>query len=117
MNKAFAIVGFIAFALGLLLAIIFGIIPISDTVTNIIIIILLVLGIIIGLFNITAKEMLPLLVAIIALVVVGNVFQPISAFGIGSVLDRILSLIATLMAPAAVIAAIRILVAVGFPKD
>ena len=117
MKKAFAIVGFVAFALGLLLAIIFGIVPISDTVTNIIVIILLVLGIIIGLFNITAKEMLPLLVAIIALVVVGNVFEPISALGIGSVLDRILSLIATLMAPAAIIAAIRILVAVGFPRE
>jgi hypothetical protein len=117
MNKALAIIGFIAFALGLLLAIIFGIVPISDTVTNIIVIILLVLGLIIGFFNITAREMIPLLVAIIALVVVGNVFQPISAFGIGAVLDRILGLIATLMAPAAVIAAIRVLVSVGFPKD
>jgi hypothetical protein len=117
MNKALAIVGFIAFALGLLLAIIFGIVPISDTVTSIIVIILLVLGLIIGFFNITAREMIPLLVAIIALIVVGNVFQPIAAFGIGTVLDRILGLIATLMAPAAVIAAIKVLVSVGFPRD
>jgi hypothetical protein len=117
MNRALAIIGFIAFAIGLLLAIIFGILQLSDSVTNIVIIILLVLGIVIGLLNITAREILPLLVATIALVVVGNVFEPISAFGIGNVLDRILSLIATLMAPAAVIAAIRILVSVGFPRD
>lgn len=117
MKKALAIVGFIAFAVGLLLAIIFGIVPISDGVLNIIIIILLVLGLIIGFFNITAKEMIPLLVAIIALVVVGNVFEPISLFGIGPVLDRILGLVATLMAPAAVIAAIKVLVQVGFPRD
>lgn len=117
MHKALAIVGFIAFALGLLLAIIFGIAPINETVTNIIIIVLIVLGLIIGFFNITAKEMIPLLVAIIALVVVGGVFEPISLFGIGPVLDRILGLVATLMAPAAVIAAIKVLVSVGFPRD
>jgi hypothetical protein len=117
MKKTLAIIGFIAFAIGLLLAIIFGIVPISDSVMNVIIIILLVLGLIIGFFNITAREILPLLVAIIALVVVGGVFEPISAFGIGTVLDRILGLIATLMAPAAIIAAIKVLVSVGFPRD
>jgi hypothetical protein len=117
MNRALAIVGFIAFALGLLLSIIFGIVPFGDAVTNIIIIILLVLGLVIGFFNITAKEMIPLLVAIIALVVVGSVFEPISLFGIGPVIDRILGLVATLMAPAAVIAAIKVLVSVGFPRD
>lgn len=117
MNKVFATLGFIAFAIGLLLAIIFGILDLPDGIMNIVVIILLALGIIIGLLNITAREMLPLLIAIIALLVVGNVFEPISAFGIGHVLDKILNLIATLMAPAAIIAAIRILVAVGFPKD
>jgi hypothetical protein len=117
MNRALAIVGFIAFALGLLLSIIFGIAPINDSVLNIIIIILIVLGLIIGFFNITAKEILPLLVAIIALVVVGSVFEPITLWGIGPVLDRILGLLATLMAPAAVIAAIKVLVSVGFPRD
>jgi hypothetical protein len=117
MNRALAIVGFIAFAVGLLLSIVFGIVPISDTVINIITIVLIVLGLIIGFFNITAREIIPLLVAIIALVVVGNVFQPIAAFGIGTVLDRILNLLATLMAPAAVIAAVKVLVTVGFPRD
>lgn len=117
MKRTLAIVGFIAFALGLILAIIFGIAPISETVTDIIVIILIVLGLIIGFFNITTREILPLLVAIIALVVVGNVFEPIALFGIGPVLDRILGLLATLMAPAAVIAAIKVLVSVGFPRD
>lgn len=78
---------------------------------------MVVLGIIIGLLNITAKEIMPLLLATIALIVVGGVFEPIKTLGIGSILDRMLRLVATLMAPAAVIAAIKALVAVGFPRD
>lgn len=117
MNKVMATIGFIAFALGILLAVIFGIFPFNQEIVNQVSIILILLGVIIGILNITAREILLLLIATIALVVVGNVFEPLSAFGgIGQILDNILKLIATLMAPAAVIAAIRILVAVGFPK-
>ena len=71
---------------------------------------------IIGLLNISAKEIVPLLLAVIALVVVGGVFEPIKIMGVGKILDQILKLVAILMAPAAVIAAIKALVAVGFPK-
>ena len=116
MKKVMLTIGFIAFAVGILLAVFFGIFPfpgIMDTVS----IVLILLGLLVGVLNITAKETIPLLLATIALVVVGNVFKSITAFGLGLVLDRVLSLIATLMAPAAVIAAIRALVAIGFPKD
>ena len=114
MGKVLGMIGFIAFILGLILAIVAGIIAPSNAV---IILILVILGIIIGLFNVTSKEIGTLLLATIALVVVGGVFDPIKTMGIGAVLDNILSLLATLMAPAAVIAAIRALVNVGFPGE
>ena len=114
MKKTVGIIGFMAFALGLLIAIVAGVVAPSN---SIIIIVLIVLGVIVGVLNITGREIVPLLVATIALVVVGNVFEPITAGGMGTVLDNILSLVATLMAPAAVIVAVRALWAIGFPGE
>jgi len=114
MRKALGIIGFIAFAFGLLIAIIGGIVAPNNAT---IIIVLVILGLIIGVLNISGKEIVPLLVATIALVVVGSVFEPIKAGDIGTLLDDILSLIATLMAPAAVIVAVRALWAIGFPGE
>lgn len=118
-GKVLGIIGFVAFALGFLLALIFGIIyGITGADPNaILILVLVILGIIIGALNITAREVIPLLLATVALVVVGGAFAPIKMLGIGAVLDNMVSLIATLMAPAAVIVAVRALWAVGFPKD
>ena len=113
MRRALAMIGFIAFLLGLVIAILAGLLaPENPTI----ILILVILGILIGSLNITTREILPLLLATIALVVVGDVFSPIKMLGIGSILDNTLRLLATLMAPAAVIAAIKALVAIGFPK-
>lgn len=117
MKRALPIIGFIAFAMGILLAVIFGIFPISPQVMHIVVIILIVLGILVGVLNITTREILPLLIATVALIVVGNVLEPVSAYTIIMAVDNVLQLIATLMAPAAVIAAIRALIIVGFPKD
>lgn len=116
MSKAriFGIIGFWAFVIGLVISIICGIVAPADPT---VILILVILGIIIGILNISAKEMVPLLLAVIALIVVGGVFEPINILGIGKLLDQILRLIAILMAPAAVIAAIKALFAVGFPKE
>ncbi len=113
------IVGLTAFTLGLLIAVAFGILSALGIVAygTVIIVILIILGIIVGLLNITSKEILPLLLATVALVVVGNVFEPIKLASIGSMLNSILNLLATLMAPAAVIVAIKVLVQVGFPRD
>jgi len=112
MNKALGIIGFAAFILGLILAIIFGIVAPTNYW---VILVLVILGIIIGALNITGKEIMPLLLATIALIVVGGVFEPIAVLGIGAMVDNILKLVATLMAPAAVIAAVRALWSVGFP--
>ncbi|MBM3148512.1 MAG: hypothetical protein FJ008_04595 [Chloroflexi bacterium] len=114
MNKALGIIGFIAFILGLVIAVVAGIFAPQNSV---VILVLVLLGVIIGLLNITSKELIPLLLATIALIVVGGVFAPITTLGIGKYLDQILSLVATLVAPAAVIAAVKALWAVGFPKD
>jgi len=114
MNKALGIIGFVAFILGLVIAIVAGALGWQY---DWVILALVLLGIIIGALNISSKEIIPLLLATIALVVVGGVFAPIKTLGIGSILDSILSLVATLMAPAAVIAAVKALWNVGFPKD
>jgi len=113
-KRTLAVTGFIAFMLGLVIAILAGLLAPDNPY---IIMILVLLGVLIGFLNITTKEILPLLLATIALVVVGDVFSPIKMLGIGSILDNMLRLLATLMAPAAVIAAVKALVTIGFPKD
>ena len=105
-------IGFWAFIVGLIIAVVGGIFsPANQTL----VIILIILGLIVGFLNITGKEILLFLVATIALIVVGRVFEPLTALGIGRVLDNILSYVATLMAPAAIVAAIKALWSVGKP--
>ncbi|MGQ9546527.1 MAG: hypothetical protein ACUVTR_05130 [Dehalococcoidia bacterium] len=106
-------VGFWAFIIGFILAILAGIFwPTNEAI----IIVLVVLGIIIGLLNIAAKEFMLFLLATIALVVVGG--QAFSALGTaGAKLGDVLSHIAILVSPAAIIAAVKALWAVGKPGE
>jgi hypothetical protein len=105
-------VGFWAFIIGFILAILAGIIwPANQAI----VVVLVVLGIIVGLLNISAKEFTLLLLATIALVVVGNAFEPLGALRVGEVLGNILSRIGILVAPAAIIAAIKALWSVAKP--
>jgi len=107
-------IGFWAFIIGFILAILAGIFwPANQTI----VVVLVILGIIIGLLNVTAKEFMLFLLATIALVVVGNAFAPLTALRVGEVLGNVLSHIAVLVAPAAVIAAVKALWAVGKPGD
>ena len=114
MKKAMGLIGFWAFIVGLIIAVIAGIIAPANPVA---IIVLIILGIIIGFLNITAKEVPTLLLATIALIVVGNVFAPLNMLDIGKMLGNILAYIATLVAPAAIIAAIKALWIIGKPGD
>jgi len=117
-SNILGMVGFWAFIVGLIIAVVVGIMAALGMATAImpaIIIVLIILGLVVGFLNITAKEILLFLVATIALIVVGGVFAPLKTFGIGAILDNILALVATLMAPAAVVAAIKALWAVGKP--
>ena len=112
--KVLGLIGFWSFIIGLVIAVVAGIIAPAN---NVAIVILIILGIIIGFLNITAKEIPTLLMATIALIVVGNVFAPLNMLGIGKILGNILTYVATLVAPAAIIAAIKALWAVGKPGD
>jgi hypothetical protein len=119
-SNVMGMVGFWAFIVGLVIAVVVGILAALGMATAImpaIIIVLIILGLIVGFLNITAKEILLFLVATIALIVVGGVFAPLKTFSIGNILDSILALIATLMAPAAIVAAIKALWTVGKPGD
>ena len=114
------IIGAIAFFAGMLLAIIGG--GISEGDNGTIVLILLIMGIIVGLFNITSKEMIPFLVAAIALVVVGigtQSFNPLNDVidGLGRVLNGMVQFIAVLMVPAAVINAVRVVWSLAQPGD
>jgi|SRR4030042_1651072 len=118
-GNVMSMVGFWAFIVGLVIAVVVGIMAALGMATAIMpaaIIILIILGLIVGFLNITAKEFMLFLVATIALIVVGGVFAPLKTFGIGAILDGILALVATLMAPAAIVAAIKALWALGRPE-
>jgi hypothetical protein len=115
-----SMIGFWAFIIGLVIALAVGIMAALGTAEAIMpatIIVLIILGLLIGFLNITAKEILLFLVATIALIVVGGVFAPLTTFSVGKILDAVLALVATLMAPAAIVAAIKALWAVGKPGD
>lgn len=106
--------GFGAFIVGIILAVVAGLLwPSNSTI----IVVLAVLGIIIGLLNITAKESMLFLVAVIALIVVGNVFALFKALSLGVILGNILSYISIMVSPAAIIVATKALWAVGKPGD
>ena len=113
-GNVLGMVGFWSFIVGLLIAVVCGFVAAANPV---VIIVLIVLGIIIGFLNITAKEVPTLLLATIALIVVGNVFSPLNMLDIGKILGNVLSYVATLVAPAAIIAAIKALWSVGKPGD
>jgi hypothetical protein len=107
-------IGFWAFIIGFILAIVGGIVsPDNGTI----VLVLVVLGALIGLLNITDKEITLFLVATVALIVAGGVFEPIKTLGVGELLDNILSYTATLMAPAAVVAAVKALWSASKPGE
>jgi len=117
-GNVMGMIGFWAFIVGLIIAVVVGIMAalgMAASFMSAVIIVLIILGLIVGFLNITAKEILLFLVATIALIVVGGVFAPLKTLAIGLILDNILALIATLMAPAAIVAAIKALWAVGRP--
>jgi hypothetical protein len=110
--------GAIAFLAGMLLAIIAGGVS-RDNGT--IVLVLVILGIIVGLFNITSREMIPFLVAAVALVVVGTVgaFASLDDIidGLGRVLNGMVDYIAVFMTPAAILTAIRVVWSLARPGD
>ncbi len=113
-GSVMAMVGFWAFIIGVVLAIVGGLVAPQNAI---IIIILVIIGLIIGFLNVTAKEVTLFLVATIALLVAGGVFEPIKLLGIGTILNNMLGYIAIMMAPAAVVVAIKALWAAAKPGE
>ena len=86
-----------------------------------IILALVIMGVVVGLLNITGSEIVPYLVAAIALLVVGN-FKAFTALndvfaGVGDVINQIVTLMAIFTAPAAVIQAVRAGVVLAKPGE
>ena len=106
------LVGFWAFIVGLIISVIAGLVLPGNAI---VVLILVILGIVIGFLNISPKETQALLLAAIALIVVGNAFAPLKFLGIDTMIAGILAYITVLVAPAAVIAAIKTIWAIGKP--
>jgi len=109
-------IGFWAFITGLILCIIAGFVS-SWSHNSGIIVVLIILGLIVGFLNITTKEIMLFLIAIIALIATQGAFGSLSLWDLGRHLDQTFVLVATLMAPAAIVAAIKALWSVGKPGE
>ncbi|MGD9116760.1 MAG: hypothetical protein PVJ61_06240 [Dehalococcoidia bacterium] len=116
-QKVLGFIGMAAFSIGLVLAIIYGVISRNDASVTLG---LVILGIVVGFLNITRREMVLLLLTAVALIVVGKPsFSPLNDLvdGLGTSLNGIVSYLAVFMAPAAVITAVRAIWAVARPGD
>ena len=109
-------IGAVAFVAGFLLSVIGGI-WYSDNVN--LAAALVILGLVVGLLNITARESLPYLVAATALVLVGAIapFGPLNALldGLGDTLNNIVRMVMVFTAPAAVVNAIKVAQSIARP--
>ena len=109
----------ISFIAGYVLAVIAGVA--NDSESGNVSLALVIMGLLVGLFNITGKEILPYLIAAIALVVVGTA-EPFTALndvadGFGNHLNLIVVYMAIFTAPAAVIQAIKAGISLASPGD
>ncbi len=102
-NKVLAF-GQMAFLFGVLLAIIAGVfVPNNMTITWI----LVIFGLIVGILNITTREMVPFLIASIALMMSAGIFGALPY--IGGILKAILDYIVEFVAPAAAFIALVVI--------
>jgi hypothetical protein len=113
-----AIAAAVSFVVGYILAIVGGHTWPENTG---IIAALAIMGIFVGLMNITAREIMPYLIASIALVLIGSagVFLPLNKAmdGLGTDLTDIVKFLAIFTAPAATIVAVRAGISLAAPGD
>ncbi len=96
-------IGGYAFIAGIGIAIIGGLANITGGVA---VLVLLILGLIVGLLNITVKETTPFLISAIALIVAGGANISILPL-VGNLLQVVLNNIVVLVAPAAIVVALK----------
>jgi hypothetical protein len=117
MKKAWGLVSFILFCIGLVLAVVGGLFMPANVI---IAMVLVIFGLIIGIIHVIyAKDVTTLhtlLLATIALLAMAAAFAPITILGIGKFVGDILVYFAALMAPVALIAAIKALLNIGLAK-
>ena len=117
MKKAWGMVSFILFCIGLVLAVIGGLVIPANAIA---VMVLVVFGLIIGIIHVIyAKEVTTLhtlLLATIALLAMTAAFAPITLVGAGNMIGSMLVNFAALMAPVALIAAIKALLKIGMEK-
>ncbi|MEM4336847.1 MAG: hypothetical protein QXG86_02470 [Candidatus Woesearchaeota archaeon] len=106
--KTSALVGRYAFVLGLILAFIMGVVQSIGT-NPIAMSILVILGLLIGFLNVSAKETMPFLLATAVLVIVagfgGGVLASVQV--VGEYLRGILGSLITLIVPASIVVALK----------
>ena len=110
-------VGSWAFIVGLVIAVLSGVVIKDPAMTSWLVLVLGVLGLIVGFLNVTGKESTPFLVAAIALVVsatgFAEVLSTIPASQLTAVVQVVLHNIAVFVAPAAVLVALRAIYALA----
>lgn len=102
MAKKGNLLGGWSFLLGIILAVILGAV---GAITQTIAIVLVILGLVVGLLNITDKEVKPFLMAGTVLVIVAALGS--SVFGVIPIVSRILDATLMLFVPATVIVALK----------
>ena len=117
MSKIWGIISFILFCLGLILSVIGGIIlPANLIVAMVLAIFGLVIGIIYVIYTEEDTSLHTLLLATIALLAMTAAFTPITALDVGKAATSMLVNFAALMAPVALIAAIKALLKIGLKQ-
>jgi len=97
-----------AFIIGVLVAVVVSLFTVSDTVAGWLVLLLVVLGLIVGLLNVSEKETTPFLVAAAALLITGTAGGSLAIIPvIGGYLQDIVQNIAVFVAPAAIVVALK----------
>jgi len=117
MRKSWGMVSFILFCIGVVLAVIGGIVlPANAVITMVLAIFGLAIGIIYVVYAKQLESLQILLLATIALLAMTAAFAPIAVVGVGEAVTSMLVNFAALMAPVALIAAIKALLRIGMER-
>ncbi len=97
-----------AFIIGVLVAIVVSLFNVSGSVAGWLVLLLVVLGLIVGLLNVTEKETTPFLIAAAALLITGTTGGSLAIIPvIGGYLQDIVQNIAVFVTPAAIVVALK----------
>ncbi len=115
--KGWGWVSFIVFCIGLVLAVVGGLfMPASAIIAMVLVVFGLIIGIIHIIYAKDVTDLHTLLLATIALLAMVAAFAPITLLGAGKIVQSMLVNFALLMAPVALIAAIKALLKIGMEK-